>query len=65
MRAVVKTKREPGNVELRDVDVPKIAPDEVLIEVKRSGICGTDIHIYHDSAFYTPLLFWDMNIQES
>jgi len=54
MRAVVKTKRGPGNVELRDVDVPKIAPDEVLIEVKRSGICGTDIHIYHDSAFYTP-----------
>jgi len=54
MKAVVKTKRGPGNVELRDVDVPEIAPDEVLIEVKRSGICGTDIHIYHDSAFYTP-----------
>jgi len=54
MKAIVKTKRGPGNVELRDVDVPEIAPDEVLIEVKRSGICGTDIHIYHDSAFYTP-----------
>lgn len=54
MKAVVKTKRGPGNIELKDVSLPKIAPDEVLIEVKRSGICGTDVHIYHDSAFYTP-----------
>jgi len=54
MKAVVKTKRGPGNVELRDVDVPEIAPNEVLIEVKCSGICGTDIHIYHDLAFYSP-----------
>jgi len=54
MKAVVKAKRGPGNVELREVDVPEIAPDEVLIEVKSSGICGTDIHIYHDLAFYTP-----------
>jgi L-iditol 2-dehydrogenase len=54
MKAVVKTKRGPGNVELRDVEVPKAKPDEVLVEVKFTGICGTDIHIYHDSAFYTP-----------
>jgi 2-desacetyl-2-hydroxyethyl bacteriochlorophyllide A dehydrogenase len=54
MKAVVKTKRGPGNVELRDIDVPKVKPDEVLVEVKFTGICGTDIHIYHDSAFYTP-----------
>ena len=54
MKAVVKTKRGSGNVELKDVDVPKVAPEEVLIEVKSSGICGTDVHIYHDSAFYTP-----------
>jgi len=54
MKAVVKTRRGPGNVELRHVDIPVIAPDEVLIEVKSTGICGTDIHIYHDSAFYTP-----------
>ena len=54
MQAVVKTKRGPGNVELREVDVPKIAADEVLVEVRNAGICGTDVHIYHDSAFYTP-----------
>ncbi|MCW4021319.1 MAG: alcohol dehydrogenase catalytic domain-containing protein [Candidatus Bathyarchaeota archaeon] len=50
----MKTKRGPGNVELRDVDIPEIKPDEVLAEVKFTGICGTDVHIYHDSAFYTP-----------
>lgn len=54
MKAIVKTKRGLGNVELRDVGVPEMAPDEVLIEVNSSGICGTDVHIYHDSAFYTP-----------
>jgi L-iditol 2-dehydrogenase len=54
MKAVIKTKRGLGNVELRDIEVPKIKPDEVLVEVKFTGICGTDIHIYHDSAFYTP-----------
>jgi len=54
MKAVVKTKRGLGNVELKDVEVPEIAPDEVLIEVKSTGICGTDVHIYDDAAFYEP-----------
>jgi len=54
MKAVVKARRGPGNVELREVDTPKIKPDEVLVEVKFTGICGTDVHIYHDLAFYTP-----------
>ena len=30
---------------LEDVPVPQIAPDEVLIESRTSGICGTDLHI--------------------
>ena len=54
MKAVMKTARGPGNVELRDVEVPKVKPDEVLVEVKFTGICGTDVHILHDSTFYTP-----------
>jgi len=54
MKAVVKTKRGPGNVELREVEVPKVKSNEALVEVKFTGICGTDVHIYHDSAFYTP-----------
>jgi len=54
MKAVVKTKRGLGNVELKEVDTPKVRPDEVLVEIRFTGICGTDVHIYHDSAFYTP-----------
>ncbi len=54
MKAVTKTKRGPGNVELKDVAIPEIAPTEVLVEVKKTGICGTDVHIYHDTAFYNP-----------
>jgi L-iditol 2-dehydrogenase len=54
MKAVVKTKRGHGNIELKEVDIPRTEPDEVLVEVRFAGICGTDVHIYHDSAFYTP-----------
>jgi threonine 3-dehydrogenase len=45
MKALVKAKDEPG-LWLRDVPVPVIGSDEVLIRVKKTGICGTDIHIY-------------------
>ncbi len=45
MRAIVKTKREKGG-EMVQVDVPRIAPDQVLVKVKATSICGTDVHIY-------------------
>ena len=45
MRALVKSKREPG-LWLGEVDVPKIGINDVLIKVLRTGICGTDVHIY-------------------
>ena len=48
MKAVVKFKKGIGNVEIRDVEEPSPGPDEVKIEVKAAGICGTDIHIYYD-----------------
>lgn len=54
MLALVKTQKGEGFLELREVDVPKIAPDEVLIEVKAAGICGTDIHVKHDRFPYWP-----------
>jgi threonine 3-dehydrogenase len=41
----VKSKREPG-LWLGEVDVPKIGINDVLIKVLRTGICGTDVHIY-------------------
>lgn len=45
MLAVVKSSRASG-AELSTVDVPEICPDEVLVKVWATGICGTDIHIY-------------------
>ncbi|TFG33926.1 hypothetical protein EU527_05960 [Candidatus Thorarchaeota archaeon] len=54
MRGLMKTARGPGNLELKEIKDPKPKRDEVLIEVAAAGICGTDIHIKHDQAFYTP-----------
>jgi len=44
MKALVKTAAAPG-LALEEVPVPGIGPDEVLIRVLRTGICGTDLHI--------------------
>jgi 2-desacetyl-2-hydroxyethyl bacteriochlorophyllide A dehydrogenase len=46
MKAIVKTAPGPGNVEVRDVPVPEIEPHEILVRVRGTGICGTDILIY-------------------
>ncbi|MBC7190709.1 zinc-binding dehydrogenase, partial [Candidatus Aerophobetes bacterium] len=48
MKAVVKFEKGHGNVEVREVEEPRVGEGEVKIEVKAAGICGTDIHIYHD-----------------
>ncbi len=45
MKALVKAKSEKG-LWMQDVPVPEIAPDEVLIRIERTAICGTDMHIY-------------------
>ncbi|MDE3134047.1 MAG: L-threonine 3-dehydrogenase, partial [Acidobacteriota bacterium] len=45
MKALVKEKAEPG-LWLRDVEEPGVGPDDVLIRVSRTGICGTDLHIH-------------------
>jgi len=45
MKALVKSKREPG-LWLEEVDAPRPGINDVLIRVKRAGICGTDVHIY-------------------
>ncbi|WP_189583739.1 L-threonine 3-dehydrogenase [Litorimonas cladophorae] len=45
MKALVKAKAEKG-LWMQDVPVPTIAPDEVLIRIERTAICGTDMHIY-------------------
>jgi threonine 3-dehydrogenase len=45
VKALVKSKREPG-LWLEEISVPKIGINDVLIKVLRTGICGTDVHIY-------------------
>jgi threonine 3-dehydrogenase len=45
MKALVKAKAEPG-LWMQEVPVPEIGPDDVLVKVTRTGICGTDLHIY-------------------
>ena len=45
MKALVKQNRERG-LTLKDVPEPEIGINDVLIKVDRTGICGTDVHIY-------------------
>ena len=45
MKALVKQTAARGFV-LTDVPEPEIRDDEVLIRVRRAGVCGTDVHIY-------------------
>src|SRR5665213_2885376 len=45
MKALVKSKSERG-LWLEDVPKPQIGVNDVLIKVNRTGICGTDLHIY-------------------
>ncbi len=50
MRALVKAKREEG-IWMEDVSIPRPGPNDVLIKVKRTAICGTDVHIYNWDAW--------------
>jgi len=45
MKAVVKEKAAPG-LRLTDVDIPSVGPDDVLVRVLATSICGTDLHIF-------------------
>ena len=44
---------EPGEISFRNIEIPEPGPDQVLIRVKKIGICGSDIHVYHGSHPYT------------
>ncbi len=46
MKALEKSRPAPGLWQV-DAPVPEIGPDDVLIRVKKTGICGTDIHIWN------------------
>lgn len=49
MQALVKYQKGPGHVALQDVPEPACAPNQVVLEVDCCGICGTDLHVYHDT----------------
>ncbi len=50
MKALVKSKDEPG-LWLENVPMPNVGPDDVLIKVRKSAICGTDMHIFNWDAW--------------
>lgn len=54
MKAVVKTQKGDGFIELLDVEEPGLRDGWVILEVTGAGICGTDIHILHDEHPYWP-----------
>jgi len=45
MKALVKAEAKPG-LRLQEVPAPRIGINDVLIRVDKTGICGTDLHIY-------------------
>lgn len=61
MIGLVKEERKPGAV-LKEVPVPECGPQEVLVRIKATSICGTDMHIYNwdawaDKTVLTPNVF--------
>jgi threonine 3-dehydrogenase len=50
MKALVKAKRDVG-LEMQDVPFPTIGINDCLIRVEKTGICGTDLHIYNWDAW--------------
>ena len=51
MRQAVMT--EPGKIEFRDVPEPKAGPGQILLRIKRIGVCGSDIHVNHGKHPFT------------
>ena len=44
MLAVVNYAPEKGSVALREIPIPGIGPDDVLLQVENVGVCGSDLH---------------------
>lgn len=45
---------EPGKIEFREIPIPELKENGVLIKIMRIGVCGSDIHVYHGKHPYTP-----------
>ena len=46
MKALVKAESAVG-LKLQDIEVPELHSDDILIKVKKTAICGTDLHIWN------------------
>ncbi len=46
MKALVKKQAGPG-IWMEDIPEPRVGPNDVLIQIRRTSICGTDLHIYN------------------
>ena len=44
---------QPGRIEMRDVPAPEPGPGEVLLRIRRIGICGSDIHVWRGKHPFT------------
>ena len=53
MKAIVKTKREPG-IEVLDVGTPEVGDADILVRVTAASVCGSDVHVYE----WTPNYEW-------
>lgn len=45
MKAIVKKTLKHG-IDVVDMPIPKIADNQVLVQVRAAGICGSDVHMY-------------------
>lgn len=52
MKAVVKYDNVAGATEVREVPIPEIGPDDVLVKVAYIGVCGSDPHMHHNRVSY-------------
>jgi L-iditol 2-dehydrogenase len=43
----------PGEIEVREVAPPRAGAGEVLLRIRRIGVCGSDVHVYHGKHPYT------------
>ena len=50
MKALIKQRAEPG-IWMGDLPEPTIGPNDVLVKIAKTAICGTDMHIYHWDAW--------------
>lgn len=49
MKAVVKYAAGPGNIDILDVEEPECGAHQVKVEIAFCGVCGTDLHVLHDT----------------